>query len=51
MLMVLANGLEKAGTVEATKAAPNAALRSNDWIFMRVVLPFENRVSRTACCC
>jgi hypothetical protein len=41
MLMVLANGLEKAGTVEATKAATNAALRINDWTFMRVILPFE----------
>jgi hypothetical protein len=47
-LMVLDNGLEKAGIVDATKAATNAALRTNDWIFMRVILPFENRVSRRA---
>jgi hypothetical protein len=51
MLMVLANGLEKAGTVETAKAATNAVLRTNDWIFMRVILPFGDRVSRTGCCC
>jgi hypothetical protein len=51
MLMVFATGFEKAGMVVAVNAATKAALRINDWIFMRDILPFENQVSRTASCC